>query len=353
MLYIDASRYSNTEKRTGVENYSYFLIRALIKQHPDEITLITPRKIDLDVTQIVIPFPRLWTHLRLSWEIFKNKKIQNLFVPSHVLPLIHAKKSVLTIHDVAFKHSAKSYGWLSRTYLDWSTKFAVKHAWKIIVPSQKTKNDLIEFYACPPKKITVIPLGFEAPEYEIKLSEIKSTLSKFKLRSKGFFLYIGRIEHKKNSDTLLKAFGKFASYNSIVDLCMAGFPGHGGKEILEAIPETSKKRVILPGYISEREKQILLREALCFVFPSREEGFGIPLLEAMNANLPIIASDIPASRELASEVADFFPPENSESLFKLMLKVSQDKKTKKDYSELLKKYSWDHSAREVYRLLTI
>ena len=72
MIYIDASRYSNTGKRTGVENYSYFLINELIAKHKDEITLITPRKIKLDVQQIVIPFPRLWTLLRLSWKVRRS-----------------------------------------------------------------------------------------------------------------------------------------------------------------------------------------------------------------------------------------------------------------------------------------
>ena len=167
MIYIDASRYNNTEKRTGVENYSYFLINELVKAHPKEIILITPKKIELPVPQIVIPFPRLWTHLRLSWEIFKTKNIQRLFVPSHVLPLFYAKKSVITIHDVAFKDSPQSYSWKSRWYLNWAAKFAVKNAYKIIVPSEKTKEDLIKFYHCEESKIAVIPLGFKAIEAKI------------------------------------------------------------------------------------------------------------------------------------------------------------------------------------------
>ena len=78
MIYIDASRYSNTSKRTGVENYSYYLIRELLKTHGKDITLISPRKIDLDVAQIVIPFPRLWTLIRLSWEILSGDKSMNV-----------------------------------------------------------------------------------------------------------------------------------------------------------------------------------------------------------------------------------------------------------------------------------
>ena len=134
MIYIDASRYSNTGKRTGVENYSYHLINELVKKSGRHITLISPRRIELDVKQIIIPFPRLWTLIRLSWEILTNRKINNLFVPSHVLPLIHPKKTIITIHDVVFKYSPESFGLFSRLYLNWATKFAVKHADRIITP---------------------------------------------------------------------------------------------------------------------------------------------------------------------------------------------------------------------------
>ena len=355
MIYIDASRYQNTAKRTGVENYSYFLINELVKKHPKEITLITPRKIDLPVTQIIIPFPRLWTQVRLSWELFKTKNINNLFVPSHVLPLINAKKSVITIHDVAFKHSPKSYGRLSRWYLDWSTQFAVKHATKIIVPSQKTKADLMDFYHCPASKIHVIPLGFKRSLLKPSQKNTEQLLKKHNLKEKGYFLYIGRIEWKKNSDNLIKAFELFSKKNPDLKLVMAGFSGHGGQEILDSIPETLQSRIILPGYISELEKQTFLTHALTFIFPSREEGFGIPLLEAMAANLPIIASNIPTSKEIAEQSALFFDPEDPEALATLMEKItkSTDPKILKTthHQNTLKHYSWEKCAKEVYAVL--
>lgn len=356
MIYIDASRYNNTEKRTGVENYSYFLINELVRLYSKEITLITPRRIDLPVAQIVIPFARLWTHIRLSWEIFKTKNIDNLFVPSHVLPLINTKKSIITIHDVAFKYSPKSYSWKSRWYLDWATKFAVKHAYKIITPSEKTKEDLMEFYGCDKGKIHVIPLGFSPSEVKISNSEEVEIMKKYDLEEKKYFLYIGRIEWKKNSDNLIKAFSEFSKHNSEIKLVMAGFPGHGGEEILKQIPPKLKNQLILPGYISEKEKQVFLKNTLSFIFPSREEGFGIPLLEAMNAGVPLITSNIPTSKEIAKENAFFFEVEDFQGLSELMEKVSKTKNAKglkiEKHRETLKKYSWQKCAQEIYRLIT-
>lgn len=349
MIYIDASRYSNTEKRTGVENYSYFLINELIKKHPEKITLISPKKVNLKVKQIIIPFRRLWTLIRLSWEIWRNKKIDNLFVPSHVLPLITPKNTTITIHDVVFKYSPKSYSWKSRIYLNWATKFALKHATKIITPSEATKQDLIKFYKADPEKIHVISLGFKSSKLEIRNENLK-------LKNENYFLYIGRIEYKKNTDTLIKAFSEFAKKNKDIKLVLAGFPGHGGKEILNNIPEKLKERIILKGYVSEQEKEDLLQNALCFIFPSRFEGFGIPLLEAMSANLPIIASDIPSSKEVAGESALFFEKENSKALAKLMEQVAKDSELRKkliqNHQKTLQKYSWGKCAEKIYEVIS-
>ncbi len=355
MIFIDASRYNNTEKRTGVENYSYFLIQHLVKAYGDDITLISPRKIDLPVKQITIPFRRLWTHLRLSWEVLRNKEIQTLFVPSHVLPLIHPKKSIITIHDVVFKYSPKSYSRKSRWYLDWATRFAVKRAHRIITPSEKTKADLIHYYDCDPEKIRVIPLGFSPSTVSVQPIEEKKILEKYDLKDKGYFLYVGRIEYKKNSDRLIQAFGLFGEGNKEVKLVLAGFPGHGGEAILKTIPPHVKDQVVLPGFISEEEKQVFLHHALAFVFPSREEGFGIPLLEAMDADIPIIASAIPTSKEIASENAFFFEVDDAVQLSQLMERVAgakkgEDLKTKK-HPETLKKYRWETCAQQVYEVL--
>lgn len=353
MIYIDASRYSNTGKRTGVENYSYFLINELVKQHGKEITLISPRKIELDVKQRIIPFSRLWTLVRLSWEIWRNKKIDNLFVPSHVLPLIHPKNCTITIHDVVFKYSPESYSPFSRLYLNWATKFAIKHANKIITPSKATKQDLIRFYKADPKKISVIPLGFTSIKREP--TDIKEGLKRFSLKPKKYFLCLGRIEYKKNTDTLISAFQKFAEGNKEIKLVLAGFPGHGGEKILKKIPPRLNDRIIRTGYVSDSEKTILLKNTLCFIFPSRFEGFGIPLLEAMSAKVPIIASDISSSRELAKDCVHFFDKENPQKLAEGMKKLAKEPQLSINlehlYKKILQGHSWKKCAEEVYKII--
>ncbi len=353
MIYIDASRYNNTKKRTGVENYSFYLINELVRQSPNDITLISPKKIPLDVKQITIPFRRLWTQIRLSWEIIRNKEIDNLFVPSHVLPLIHPKKSTITIHDVAWKHVPESYGFLSKKYLEWGTKYAVKHAKNIIVPSEVTKKDLVHFYCRDAKfriyanKIHVIPLGFQEPGIKVSEQEENAILKSYNLQPKTFFLYIGRVEHKKNTDTLINAFKIFTKENPDIKLVLAGSLGRGGKEILDLITTDIKDRIIICGYINEEEKHVLMKNAQCFIFPSLYEGFGIPLLEAMHYNLPIIASDIPTSKEVAGNKVQFFNPSDIEELAKLML--NNNKET--HYSNILESHTWEKSAKQTLKII--
>lgn len=347
MIYIDASRYNNTKKRTGVENYSYFLINELIKQAPDNITLISPKKIPLDVKQLIIPFRRLWTQIRLSLEILRNKKIDNLFVPSHVLPIIHPKNSTITIHDVAWKHIPESYGFLSKKYLNWGAKYAVKHAKNIIVPSEASKKDLIHFYKASANKIHVIPLGFIHPAIKTNDEEEAQILKSYQLKTKNYQLFVGRIEHKKNTDTLIKAFKIFAKKNPDTKLVLAGSLGRGGKEILDSISADIANRIIITGYINEKEKHVLMKNAHCFIFPSRYEGFGIPLLEAMHYKLPIIASKIPTSEEIAMHNAQFFEALDANELAKLMEKDD----FAIDHSDTLKKYSWEKAASQTLKVI--
>lgn len=362
MLYIDASRYNNTTRKTGVENYSFFLINELTKQNPDQITLISPRKVDLKVAQKVIPMKRLWTQLRLSWEIFRNRKIDNLFIPSHVMPMIHPRRTIITIHDVAFRRFPDSYSKKSYKYLDWSAKFAVKNAKRILVPSQATKNDLVKFYDCPEEKISVVPLGIEPPTSKPTSKDMKEVLEKYNLQKHNYFLFIGRIETKKNVHTLLKAFDQLSKEHPKLKLVLAGKTGVGGNDMLIKI---NNRNVVVTGYIEEKEKQVLLDNCLAFTFPSLYEGFGLPLLEAMQANVPIIASKIPSSLEIlkarpdqrGGENALFFKPQDVNALVKHMKAVAEKPELReeltKNHSKTLKQYSWKRCAERTLEILKL
>lgn len=352
MIYIDASRSLVTQK-TGVEYYSYELIRQLVQDHPNEITLFTPHPIDLPVAQRVIPGRRLWTQGRLSWALSKDKTVTNLFIPSHVLPVVHPSNSVVTLHDVAFRYFPQSYTFWQRLYLDWSTRFALLHARSIVVPSAATKSDLVQFYNAGSEKIFVIPHGYAPHSLSADPLKTKEVMERYYLLSKKYFLYIGRIEAKKNLVLLIQAFKAFLKQDSSYRLVLAGKPGTRVQEVYDAA--AGDPSIVFTDYIDVDTKAVLLQNARVFVFPSLYEGFGFPLLEAMAAGLPIVASDIPASREVAAEGALFFPAHDALGLTEQLSRLTRDTllndSLRVQQKNILARYSWKRCAEETWRLL--
>ncbi len=364
---IDASRYGHPEA-TGVEWYSYHLLNELIpllgREHNTEVRLYSPSdfspKADLpfNVRKRIIPFPRLWTLLRLSLEMVL-KRVDVLFVPSHTLPLFAPKKSVITIHDVAFKHLKNSYSWFQMWLLDNSTKKAVKKAWKLIVPSEATKQDLIGFYRCDPDKIIVIPHGApEIPPFQRWAeAEVQKYQEQFFMKDRDLFiLYVGRLETKKNLQRLVEAFGRFSVEFPGWKLILAGKRGLGFENIWKRVLELKlEKSVFAPGYITEREKSFLLENCRIFAFPSLYEGFGLPVLEAFAHRKPVLTSKTSSLPEVAGNAAFMVNPEKVEELSVGLKRLAADGVL---VSQLigreeaqLNKFSWEKAAKKTYDTL--
>src|SRR5438045_1153741 len=147
---IDASR-ATVARRTGTEHYARRLIQALLAIGGSRrFTLYfrdpPPAGLFPDAQQRVIPFPRLWTHLRLSWELMARPRPDVLFVPAHVLPLAHPLPSVVTVHDLGYRHFPGAHPARQRLYLDWSTRFSARAATHVLADSAATKRDLAHFY---------------------------------------------------------------------------------------------------------------------------------------------------------------------------------------------------------------
>lgn len=353
---IDASRYKHKEA-TGVEWYSRHIINGLLKEISasgggDEVILYSREKLDLSGNK-VLSGQRFWTLGSLSKEMSKNPP-DVLFVPSHVLPLNLPKRSVITIHDVAFKHLKKSYSFSQYHYLNWSTKFAVRKATKIIVPSEATKQDLIKFFQCPHEKIVVIPHGFEAPA-DVDDEAIMKDSVVFKYfgitKVVPYILSVGRLESKKNLVRLIEAFKKFSESQPDYRLILAGKRGVGFEQILKTVNKSElMHKVIMPGYITEEEKAVLYKHAKIFAFPSLYEGFGLPILESFYYKKPVLCSNVSALPEVGGDAVHYVDPNNVEGMAEGLEKLATDR----DYAqtliakgmERLKMFSWENSAKK-------
>lgn len=360
---IDASRYAYGQS-TGVEWYSWHIINALVKQirlpqrsSTKNKEIILYSKNFLDLKSKVIPNKRLWTLIGLSKEIKKNPP-DVLFVPSHTLPFCLPKRSVITIHDVAFKYLRKSYSFFQYHYLNWSTKRATKKATKIIVPSQATANDLIDFYDCKKDKIVIIPHGF-APPSPVHDNVFKNSLI-FKYfgitKAMTYVLFVGRLESKKNLSRLVEAFGKFSKKYPKYKLILAGKRGIGFNKILKTVDKLGlMHKIIMPGYVTEHEKAALYKYCKFFAFPSLYEGFGLPILEAFYYKKPVLCSQVSCLPEVAGDAVKYVDPYDTKSIAEGLIDIAESG-PKIDVlvergSQRLKKFSWKDCAKKTLKIL--
>lgn len=419
---IDASR-ANREYKTGTEWYSYYLLRSLaridkkneyilytdkplteglINLSSDNPQVLKEEKVKFDKKGFQIlksphnnfkakvlkwPFSFFWTLGRLSLEmIFKKPDI--LFVPAHSLPLFFPKKTVNTIHDIAFKKEQKLYqkqifpykgkkfrvylNCLIRTvtlgrlscnsvdYLDWSTKFALKKAKKVITVSNFTKKELLRTYKkAKEDKIQVIYNGYNTEIYHPieNKTQIEEVLNKYGLEP-PYFLYVGRLEKKKNTARLIEALAilKENYPNDKSNLVLIGNASFGYGELKYVISEFSlESNIIMPGWVEEEDLPYIFNGARAFIFPSKHEGFGIPVIQALACNIPTAASNIEVIKEIAEESVLYFNPYDKHSIAFAMHKISSDDNLRgeliKKGQERAKDFNWHKCAQETLDLL--
>ncbi len=369
---IDASRANKSEK-TGTELYSYHLIQELkkITDPKDQFVLYSREKLRDEIgdlppnwkSRVLNWAPKkLWTQIRLSWEMWQRPP-EMIFIPAHTIPLIHPDKVVTTCHDVAFLRLPEAYDWPALQYHKFAIKFAIRHAAKIISVSEFTKNELVEFFKISPGRIAVVPNGYDSERYKIieDKEAVVKVLEKYKI-TEPYILYAGRMEEKKNTTGLVEAFGllKKSSKFQVISykLVLVGQPGFGYEKVIKAIADNDLQNdVIMPGWVAREDLPYLMNGAALFVFPSLYEGFGIPILEAMACGTLVVASGIPALREVAGEAAYLVDPYSPENMAEGINRVLTDEHLREDLKirglERARQFSWERCAKETWEVLRL
>ena len=357
---IDASR-AIIKQKTGVERYSYEIIKHLISNKKYRYLLWTnkslPEKFKLNnVTEKIIKFPKLWTQIGLAISTYLNKT-DIIFIPSHVIPLLGKGKFVVMIHDLAFDYYPDVYSKKELFYHRIALKIAFIKSSAIIVPSYTTKDDLVKLYNADPDKIYVIQHGVDHNIFNVKNSQIEKQLE-FGIK-KPYILYTGRLELKKNIINLIKAYALLRQESMPKhQLVLVGKPGSGYEEIeknIANLPANISKDIILTGYVVDATYQDILFQADIFVMPSIYEGFGMPVLESMASGIPVVVNNTPCLKELVGSsglVVDCSKP------FPLAAKLSYLIHHKDQYLSLRrrgliksKNYTWEKCADETLNVL--
>ena len=342
---IDGSRLSG--RRTGTEFYSQQVIAALIPLAQAQghwVRLYVREPIDLSMLSIApnelvhIRQPHLWTHIGLAREIVQRPP-DVLFVPSHVLPLACAwrrkPRTVVTIHDVGYRHFPAAHPLRQWLYLELSTWFTARFADALIVDSQITKQDVGRFYNIGENKMTVALLG-PLPAPEVTPIDVQRVRVKFNLpEDRPYVLHVGTLQPRKNLRRLMEAVaevereakgvGHGALHAPRPSLVLAGGSGWGSEDLRTEVQRLGiADRVIFTGYVSDEEKAALLRAAAVYACPSLYEGFGLPVLEAQAMGVPVICSNTSSLPEVAGEGALLFDPQSVNEIGQALHQVLVD-----------------------------
>ena len=171
---IDASR-AFMKERTGIEEYSYQVVKSLrgkLKNHQVVLYLRKGQAVDFDLPAgwrvKVIRWPYLWTQFGLSLEMLL-RPVDALFIPSHTVPMIHPKKTVVTVHGLEYEVMPQAYSFPARMYMRLSIKFSCRWAATIIAVSENTKKDLINIYKIPGEKIRVVHEGVSKRNFQFPI----------------------------------------------------------------------------------------------------------------------------------------------------------------------------------------
>ncbi len=354
-LAIDASRLEPTAK-TGVEYYSYWLIKELIKVIPIEVEVILYSRREISgileklptnwqVKVLTWPPKFLWSQLRLAWQV-NHDRPDVLFIPSHILPFLIKAPTVVTIHDISWRFSPKSYSVQSRWYLRFTTWWTARRAKAVLAVSQYTKDNLEQYYPRLVNKVFVTPLGPTLPEFQGQ--SIKE----------DYFLVIGRVETKKNLSMLFRAYADFVSQNKDgkIELYLTGSMGRGAEKLLAEVKQLQlTDQVKLFGWLDEQQLAKYLAGTKALLFPGNLEGFGLPVLDAWAAGVPVVAARAGALPEVLGEAGVLLDPQEMKVWAQTMRIILDNNELRNKLISLgkarLQEFGWRKTAQITWQVL--
>jgi glycosyltransferase involved in cell wall biosynthesis len=370
LVAIDGNE-ANIDKRVGVNQFAFQIIWHLFhlkeQNHPQTkdiefvIFLSDQPKKDFppqkDWWQYEVFGPKkFWTWTGLVKRLYFGKPQPDiLFSPSHYGPLFSPVPNITSIMDLGFLRWPEQFTKKDFNQLKHWTRISAKKADKILAISEFTKKDIIDTYNISSRKIKVIYPGFE--NTATKTKSIKKIKEKYKIKN-DYLLYLGTLKPSKNIDGLIKAFNSLIENNKLenTQLVIAGKKGWLYDQIFDLTKQLNlKDKIIFTGFVEESEIEPLMANAQCFTLPSFWEGFGIPALEAMAANTPVVCSNRGALPEVVGQAAVLVDPDDPKEIAQGIDKLLSNKKLQQDLIELgqkqVDKYSWEKTAKQTLELI--
>lgn len=305
--------------------------------------------------------PLIRIPLTLSAELRKNP-VDVLHVQFTAPPFCPCPV-VVSIHDLSFEHLPETFKRRSRTQLRLTVRHSARRAARILSLSEHTRQDIIETYGVPPQRVTAIPLA--APDHFGPVTdyrELQRVRHNYGIDG-DYILSVGSIQPRKNLARLVRAYASLresGSADKLPKLVLVGKRAWLYDETLRVLDETKiKDAVVLTGYVPESDLPALYSGALCFVYPSYFEGFGLPPLEAMKCGAAVIVGNRTSLPEVVGDAALTVDPFDVDAIARAIRKLVNDTSLRRELSvkglQRANEFNWRETARKtlaVYKEVT-
>ncbi len=364
------TRFLLKDKLEGIGWVSYELLRRMVAAHPEDKFLFffdrayAPEFIFGDNVEAIVLAPParhpilwfLWFEVALV-RALKKYRADVFLSPDGYCSLRTATKTVMITHDLAHLHFPDHIPFLVKKYYNYFVPRYLQRAEQIVSVSEFTKQDIIRQYDIAPEKIQVIANACRADFVPLAFSEQEKVRTQY-TAGQSYFFYLGAVHPRKNVPNLIKAFDQFKKQNpSSTQLLIGGrFAWQTGLVKTAYETATHQKDIQFLGYLKDEEAARLMASARCFIYISAFEGFGLPVLEAINCEVPVICSQVSSLPEVAGEAAILVDPYDLASIAQAMQRVSLDTALRKALINQAKQqklqFSWERSATQLYDLLS-
>ena len=349
-------------KLEGIGWFTYETLKRITQAHPEhEFLFLFDRKFSDEfifsdnVTPIIVPLQARHPILFWLWfewlvpPILRKNDVDLFLSPDGYLSLNSEKKQLAVIHDINFEYYPRHLPWFARKYLRYFfPKFAEK-ATRIATVSKFSKQDIIRHYEIDPDVIDVVYNGVSEVYKPTSNNEKITARVKFAQGSE-YFIFIGSIQPRKNLIQLFNAFNLFKkAHKTDIKLLIVGEKRWWTKAINRAYEKMScQDDVIFSGRLEQEDLSQALAASMALVYVSFFEGFGIPIVEAMNCDVPVITSNVTSMPEVAGKAGVYVSPFDPASIQEGMEKIAFDKELVAQLieagKEQRKKFSWDQTA---------
>lgn len=353
----------------GVGWFTREVLQRLVRRHPGwEFLFLFDRPYDEafvfgpNVQPLVVAPPARHPLLWAWWfnvavpRVLRQEKADVFFSPDGHCSLRTAVPTVMVTHDIAHEHFPEQVPWLARRYYEYFIPRYLRRADRLITVSEFSKRDIIRHFDLDPGKISVCGNGAR-PEFHPLPEQEKSAVRQQYSGGQDYFFYLGSVNPRKNVRRLIEAFDVFKNESRApVKLLIGGRFGWLTGEVKEACDRARHREdIVFLGYLPEAELPGLMGAALALTYVSLFEGFGLPILEALHAEVPVITSDTSSMPEVAGEAALLVDPFHGPAIARAMTRIYRDAALRRQLVEAGRRqrrlFSWEKTTGIVENVL--